>query len=90
MQYEGETMESFPDVEGYFLLYYIAVEVNFNCLLFYRGILCFSIPGISFLSEGGKRHSDSPHSTLPVSPHSVPFHVSLEYKGVWVPWSCLQ
>lgn len=62
----------------FFLLYYIAGEVNFNCLLFYGGILCFSISGILFLSEGGKRQSDSPHSTLPVSPHSVPFHVSLK------------
>lgn len=31
-KYEGESMESFPDVEGYFPLYYIAAEVNFNCV----------------------------------------------------------
>lgn len=33
-KYERESMESFPDVEGYRPLYYIAAEVNFNGLLF--------------------------------------------------------
>lgn len=88
-KYERESMESFPDVEGYCPLYYIAAEVNFNGLLFCEGVFCSPVQEFHFYLEEERENNQIAIFLSCSSTSILPPHI-YHYNARIVPWSYFQ